>query len=55
MTDQPDWRAEMLARIPKEVLTGRNRKSLPAYCRSRDFHPTLWEIEQERARRKDTR
>lgn len=55
MNERPpgnDWQQQMLARIPDAVLTGARRAGLARWCSHRDFHPTLLDLENERARRK---
>ena len=51
-----EWRANMLASIPPEVLWVRGRRkrigALAEWCERRGFRPTLAEIEGERARRR---
>lgn len=47
-----NWRQQMLERIPDAVLIGHKRAGLARWCTNRGFHPTLLDLENERARRK---
>lgn len=52
-THQTEWAARMLASIPDVVLSGRRRYMLARWCADRQFKPTLFDLENERTRRKE--